>query len=540
MSLATPHALAQPASPPPSGYQGGILAFDTADLLRPPPNTFLSFDLLRALAPWPNAASRSFDLTDQGEASLANRIRTVLAAPAPATPKAARRTAGSLTPEVRAARAAILAAGKLCPPFDDVSPDDPCRLQAAITDYENVLGDPYLTPVSVEAARFARPLPVAARHALEARLERITALIRARAAMDHPAAKLPAKVHVVIDPALGLNIQSAYGSDTIRIGEAVVLDVYFRALHRAIVARRIDGNEQQPFDDCRACDTSLRKSGVYVRSFERLTYLTQNAPGMRLHYVSSHWLADAIVKGCEALPLAKRQTLAQHLTEEPDTDPREDEMDVVGLETYLPCATDGRHRISSEQTSIYTEEIQNGRNLGEEIGEPYIKLVEESLWLNQQLSAELAKAYLFLLAHETYHLWGSDSLRRDVEFEADAHGAKVYLQVFRDVNVDDWLKAVGAGPDVMPIGGRKPGQVMTTVLGRDPIQVLNETYAGTQYYDGSWSHPPVAQRVARLRALIEGGERSELCKALLDAQRSEGAAAPLTQLDLSACARASH
>lgn len=513
----------------------GMSVFDVSTFVRPGSGAFLSVDVLRALAGPPSVPGRTYDFTqhEQLEADIHSFI-----AGQPPRPRAVR-IARKATREMAAEHAAIRAAYKACPSYDE-NEAATCRLRAAATDYDNSLADPLVESVPVEKARRTRPLTPAARHTLEQRLNEIMAVLRARVAQDlrgKPGAAAVKPVRVVIDPALGLNITSSYGGDTIRIGEGVVTDIYFRALHRAINSRRIDAVDNNPLEDCRDCDETTRTGGVYARNFERLAYATQRFPGFRLRAVSRYWLGRALLKSCQQIPLVERTELSQHLLESKDGDVRE-VFDTARILRYLPCATDGRMHISRGEAEIYADEMRGGEDMNERVmEESYMPLLFELMRTNTQISAELLKAYLFLLAHESYHQWVSDSILQQVEFEADAHAARLYLQVYKQIDPNAWFKAVKVPPQ---LGGGGPDlQRMTDdVLGRDPVNLLREVYSGTEFYDGSWSHPPVPQRVARVKALIESGRLATLCKALIEMRdASQGPASG--DLDLTACRRRS-
>jgi hypothetical protein len=525
---------AQPAGAQPLPH--GMSVFDVSALVRPGPGAFVSIDVLRALAGPPPTSARSYDFThhEQLEADIHSFI-----AGKPPLPRAAP-VARRATREVAAEHAAIKAAYNACPPDDD-DDSEKCRLRAAAIDYDNSLADPLVESVPREKARHARPLTPVARHTLELRLNEIMAVLRVRVAQDlrgKRGAAAVKPVRVVIDPALGLNITSSYGGDTIRIGEGVITDIYFRALHRAINSRRIDAIDNNSLEDCDDCDETSRKTGVYARNFERLAYATQRFPGFRLRAVSRHWLGGVLLKSCPQYPLAERADLSRHLLEGPDGDLREI-FDTTAILRYLPCATDGRMHISPAEAETYADEIRGGEDMNEEVMEQsYIPLLFEFVRTNTQVSAELLKAYLFLLAHESYHQWVSDSILQQVEFEADAHAARLYLQVYKQIDPNAWFKAVKVPPQ-LGAGGPDLQRMTDDVLGRDPVNLLREVYSGTEFYDGSWSHPPVPQRVARVKTLIESGRQATLCKALIemrDASHGSGS----SDLDLTACRRSAH
>lgn len=528
--FAAPDARAQSAAAEP--IPPGMSVFDVSALVRPTAGAFVSVDVLRSLAGPPPSPARSYDLTQHEQ--LVADFRAFIAGKPPSPRRVVvARKAGR---EVAAEHAAIKAAHDACPAGDEDAAAT-CRLRAAATDYDNVLADPLVESVPLEKARHTRSLTPAARRVLERRLTDIMAILRPRVARDlrgKPGAAAVKPVRVVIDPALGLNITSSHGGDTIRIGEGVVIDIYFRALHRAINSRRLDAvGRGNPLEDCEDCDAATRESGVYARNFERLAYGTQRFPGFRLRAVSRHWLGGAILKSCPEYPLAERTEQSRHMLEGKDADLRE-EVDTATMLRYLPCATDGRARISRAQAEIYVDETRAGEEMdGEVMEDAYVPLMFEFVRTNAQVSTELMKAYLFLLAHEAYHQWVSDSILQQVEFNADAYAAKLYLQVYKQVDPGAWFKAVKAPEQ---LGGGDPDfqRMVDDVLGRDPVNLLQEVYSGTEFYDGSWSHPPVRQRATKLKALIVSGRQAALCEALIqmrDAPRGPSSG----DLDLTAC-----
>jgi len=159
----------------------------------------------------------------------------------------------------------------------------------------------------------------------------------------------------------------------------------------------------------------------------------------------------------------------------------------------------------------------------------YANLLSELLSLSARVELEVYKGLVFVLAHESWHLWMSNlnkkiSACKREEMNADAHAVRMFLIVApKEPNIEPLLKEFDSLDDTSKMSLEEYRDIprddlFKDVLGRDPDVLLKEVYAGTRY-EKTYCHPPLDERVSSIRSLIQGG-REGLTQNAIDEMRS--------------------
>lgn len=500
IGLSDPKRAFEPEATKP-GVKGQTSALALIDLAHIEESEFIAADMMSAFGGGgPNSPRRSYDFFH------IEQLRTDMAAFAagePPLPKMASNRKRSVSPEVRRETLSLRRAFAACADGDDQEDQEECELAARVGDYENILGDPNMTPVSQQRARANLRLNAAARSRLERRLTLIMQDLRRQVPPINGARPQPVAVKIASSP--DINVDAQFHSPTLTITDGLLTDIYFRSLHRAIVGLRLRYGGMSPFGSSLA-----PKAGVFSANFTRLAYLDRRLPSLRFRALPSRRFADGIVRRCQASRPEERDDLVGLLNSGNDEDVRTKlPYALPAIARYFSCATGA----SNAELAAYLTEFRHVEtaNLNDDPLKEYLGYAAEKLQIEAQISAEMTKAITFILAHESYHVWVSPYFGSEAEFDADEHALELYYKVYGRNDIKA-LVATGAKVDRFGEAFANVAGAFQEMLGRDPVALLKEIYLGTTYYGGNESHPPVALRVARVRKLMSQKRISFTCR----------------------------
>lgn len=413
--------------------------------------------------------------------------------------------------------------------------DSECFSRYGVLDYENVIADPYASSVSKDlASHLSREFSAASTAEIELALNVILERVRLSLAKESDPSKealRPASVKVVTTGQK--SIRASPSAMEVRISQEAIKDIYIRAFHRASYSGRLLFGTDF-LEDCDICDIHTSFGGAFATTLERYLFLRRALPGLKAYQIDSLRLADAIRKGCVADDLAsfggqvpqvadyvsRLRDIRQQLTKE-------------RIREVAACADFDGKLIPKDDLDLFIGEAESLLEL-EESGEffdnlgansdeymfAYVPLMMEATIIDSAFAAEIAKSFVFILAHEGYHLWISPLPGQSAEYAADLKAVEVYLDLFNEFPVDAWFDDKTEESASYFQSAFDTKQVFQSVVGREPNLLLQELFEGTAYEGGTWSHPPLSNRIEAINNAISGGRLQQMCDQLQVAQGS--------------------
>ena len=428
--------------------------------------------------------------------------------------------------------------------------DEPNGLGKLIRDYENEYQNPYVIDWPSQAGLLPRrSIDNDQNDALEKELTTILERVRLRASAkaasfleDGTIVDHFQQVEVRIGGS-GLNVTASKGATQLIITPDVLHDLYTRSTFRAgqTLATSEEITDIFSWDMERPTCLEGFECGALPHGVQRYQALLRNLPGLVWPILPREHLYDRLVQIKDPELIQDRDrfvgmlgcyTAPQGADGQFEDNCNQSDSDVL---TYM-----GRSQYSAEdayrnfdQIVEFLAEHQGGetnviaiRRYGEEykalieyffeldeleedpmeiLGRYAANFLEIALY-GQAIEAELQKSLLFLLAHEGFHLWINDLPLKSVEFEADRFAVEVYSEVFPELSQEAFFST--DEEDFGQIGsmistGDSEDAIKNLIFGRSPDQVFEDTYKGTSYYDGSFTHPPFADRVTHIKERID-------------------------------------
>jgi len=468
--------------------------------------------------------------------------------------------------------------------------DSACMYALSAADYENESFDPTRAPLSIQNGALRKRTPTQADlDQLGAALTGILELIRKSLPADPDAPCEQTPVRIVIDATrteAGLNVTASYCASELRVPLRIVEDIWARSLFRATQYYRAVYSpifedalgdalsaQGQPLQLAMAAGTpefeqvvvtgsrvpgpkssirqyaeeDLRAAGLYSANAQNYIDLLTGLPAIKYKMVFAGDLAREMRATGDPALLEKWSFELRQMAAAPDRTIFDLDFDLGQFEEICADLRQSRpERARDRSLSRYLAWI-NSLNAGDEDAlfhqlERNLVLLSELSLISQMAHAEQFKSYMFILAHESWHIWKSDQGRivltkppgvvlKDAwnqdELNADKHGAAIFLAALKQPDVKRYFEAIaemdtnrslrdfgeGDGTD-----RRDPlKELATAFLGRDPDAILYEIYHGTQYEEGL-GHPPVTDRVAAIRQLIDEG-RGDLTNTAIENAR---------------------
>jgi hypothetical protein len=383
-----------------------------------------------------------------------------------------------------------------------------CESLVDLTDYENFYQDPTRPPLSIQS----KSLPVKSladhdRKKLEEYLSMLMEKVR-QVTIEVFSDKdklIREKLHPVTVKVAGtgLNIKAGYGSTELIIPADVLRDIWSRALFRAIINTTVLLGDD--FDN-----------GVYARNLLDVKNLIYALPGMRYPMITK----DALMISMKSINDYSIQQDWRRVYQYLESTDEQDISQIFAMQKItsilhklIDKSPNQQHKKQAQEFLAFLEtmvELIENEEFEELIEtnlmDSYMPLMGETLLSHQSTSAELLKSFLFILAHESWHIWFTRKIGKKVEYQADQHAMRVYLKAFPEIDFDSWHSV---GESVIFGGGELESsndEVFNSILGRSPDVILNEIYKGTNFYEGNWSHPTIEKRVKAIAGQLEQGK----------------------------------
>lgn len=417
-------------------------------------------------------------------------------------------------------------------------------------DYANAGCDDSIVPLAVQM-RAASPVTMTAgrRAALEGlmtgwvekiRTELAAAALREDGAGSEAAAEAFAPVAVRIGGS-GLNVTAKKGARVIEVSPDVLRALFSRAVFRATRVYADGGGFSDIFDmadgDAEDLVDDFTPPGLH-----RYFGILANLSGFRLPYLEANAVVGWLDGAMGRIPEDKRERLTElHkvldcMANPPETDSRfgrddeaddcnEGRADAVGvllnarvgeavpvlreaqaaLAAYAPDAP--RDTAFARYLDAYDAILTRAMESEEEtLGAvlPFFAYLTEATQVSNAVGLEMQKSLLFLMSHELYHAWIDDLPLKSTELAADVFATRAYNKIYPEVAqalfAED--KAVDSASDFLFGQFQSDTGLVEFFMGRAPDVVFADVYRGTQYFEGSVSHPPFPERLKQIRRLI--------------------------------------
>lgn len=132
---------------------------------------------------------------------------------------------------------------------------------------------------------------------------------------------------------------------------------------------------------------------------------------------------------------------------------------------------------------------------------------QEHLVMTHPMEIELLKSLVFLIAHESYHVWFDSSPFNETELSADEFAMNVYNAM--GLSLIEGTKMEVSNPSstlsfVSFDSDPKPG-FKRFVLGKSPSEIFSDTYKSTEYYRGGEAHPEFSARLENIAEKFPAG-----------------------------------
>lgn len=444
-----------------------------------------------------------------------------------------------------------------------------CLVEMLATDYENTYEVMNRLPLSKYKAFFesAAEFDPAQKRAMENKLTALMEQIRQTLLTTLNSHKIPQgqqdislqTVKVVIE-GTGLNINAKKGAPTLTISSDILRDIYLRAFYRAAVVSMANVGEQFAdilfngfFNEIQFTDPAVLKQFegtpyYYAKLNEDIGYefesLQQDTYESHMLYSNTVQEYGNLLNGLKGIKqyIINFQAIHQALLTIPDIDKKlsfkdslqkvaeqANEKPMIFAHQTMPVSFEAWSEISDVLIAELPDAARNGRL--SQVQRMYDNLIEmkpmageilqtemlvhqyflsELVFITQALNAELLKSYAFFLAHESWHIWFGNERQsprqfKQEEFKADAHAARVFLEQFEEFDYEWWSSSIDASFIEQTSAPSSVSDFFQQFTGRNPDIVLEETYKGTRFYDGNFSHPPIEQRTEIIKNSIKEG-----------------------------------
>jgi hypothetical protein len=260
-------------------------------------------------------------------------------------------------------------------------------------------------------------------------------------------------------------------------------------------------------------------------------------PGIKMPYLPASWLSNEM----QQVEIMDEDYQWQRYIRRLNSQQKQDDKttDALGLDeiTYIfqvlakhkpNEARDLRLASYINNVKYFTTKLENNDHFSDMFEKEmsiYSPIFAELMLLHQIISAELLKSYLFVLAHESWHFWFGGEPRtptqyKQEELKADAHGMRVYLTTYKQINFEAFSKtaqtqmgelvgitidSTNSAPSNNTDSAYK--SFFETLSGRSPHIIMEETFHDTKFVNGSFTHPPLSERIAQMKEQEASGRR---------------------------------